>query len=89
MFHNAFIKLFQMKADNAAAIVSGEKTLSDFYVHGMNPEEFEEMMSKDDQLESVQMHQTWVQNVLGIKPGKNAVVVNGKVCVVGNSNVIG
>ena len=69
-----------MKADNAAALVSGDKTLSDFYVHGMNPEEFEEMMkSLDDQLESVKLHQTWVQNVLGMKPGKNAVVVNGKV----------
>ena len=73
-----------MKADNAAAIMSGEKTFADFYVHGMNGDEFEKVFNSDMEtnLEMARMHRTWVKSVLRMKTGKNAVVVNGKVILI-------
>ncbi|CAK8686861.1 unnamed protein product [Clavelina lepadiformis] len=67
-----------MKEENAQQIISGEKSLSDFYVGGMNVGEFEKMMKSDD-FPYIYSHADWCASVLGLRPGKSAVVASGKV----------
>uniref|UniRef100_H2ZD88 UDP-glucose glycoprotein glucosyltransferase 2 n=1 Tax=Ciona savignyi TaxID=51511 RepID=H2ZD88_CIOSA len=69
-----------LKPENAMKIISGEQSISDLYVGGMDKDRFENAMNLDPKvsLGHVSAHAEWAGSVLGLAAGQNAVLVNGK-----------
>lgn len=68
-----------MKTENAEAIISKEKKISDFYVGGMDVEKFEKIFKNKFAVHHLSSQRVFALSVLGLQPGQSAVVANGRV----------
>ncbi|XP_041360300.1 UDP-glucose:glycoprotein glucosyltransferase 1-like [Gigantopelta aegis] len=67
-----------VKEETVEELKSGEKTMEDLAVHGMDIKAYLSALEKQSD-KFLQSHQVFAQQVLGFQPGDRGVVTNGKV----------
>ena len=67
-----------LKEDTVKRLESGKKKLTDYDIPGADMKLLEKVLEEGDFRDVFEVHATFCKSALGMKPGQNAVVVNGK-----------